>query len=80
MTKVATDQDVLNKFKGRFEEIKQVKDDYIKSIRLAALMTDMEYVFRIPLLGAERITAFKRSFPEIMSLYQEVKEVGVFNA
>ncbi|WP_117161316.1 hypothetical protein [Paraliobacillus sp. X-1268] len=78
MNIVATDQDMLSKFKDRFEEIKEVKDDYLKSIRLGALMTDMEYAFRIPLLGAERIAAYKRSFPEIMSLYLEASYARCF--
>lgn len=78
MTKLTTDQDMLSKFQERFEEIKQVKDDYLKSIRLGALMTDMEYAFRIPLLGAERIAAYKRSFPVIMSLYQEASYARCF--
>lgn len=78
MTKIATDQDMLSKFKDRFEEITQVKDDYLKRTRLGVLITDMEYAFRIPLLGAERRSDFKRTFPEIMALYQEVSNEGCF--
>jgi len=68
-----TQLDPLQTFKQRFEEIKNSNiDDYLKSVRFAALMTDMEHVYSIPLIGTERITAFKRAYPEVMSLYRTV--------
>ena len=75
---VATDQDVLSKFKDRFEEIKQVKDSNLQSIRMSGLMTDMENAYEIPMLGVLRIAAFKQAYPEVADLYQEVKEAGGF--
>lgn len=66
-------QQKLIKFKQRFEDIQKSKrDDDIKSIRMAALMTDMEVAFQMPLYGAERIAAFKRAFPGVVEFYREV--------
>lgn len=66
-------QQKLIKFKQRFEEINESKrDSNIKSIRMAALMTDMEVAFQMPLYGAERIAAFKRAFPGVVEFYREV--------
>lgn len=66
-------QNMLEKFKQRFGEIKNSDSDmYIKTVRLAALMTDLEGTYGIPAIGAERIAAFKRAFPEVMNLYREV--------
>lgn len=66
-------QQMLIKFKRRFEEIKESKrDSDIKSIRMAALMTDMENAFQIPIYGAERIAAFRRAFPGVIEFYREV--------
>jgi hypothetical protein len=73
MTNLVVESSVLDQFKQRFEEIKNSKsDNYIKNVRFAALMTDMEGVCRIPMFGADRIAAFKRAYPEEMKLYREV--------
>lgn len=66
-------KETLEQFKERFEDIKNAKrDSYIKSVRMSALMTDMENVFQIPIYGRERVAAFKRSFPEVIDFYREV--------
>lgn len=66
-------QQMLIIFKQRFEDIKGApRDSNIKSMRMAALMTDMENSFDIPRYGADRIAAFKRAFPGIIEFYREV--------
>lgn len=65
--------EMLEQFELRYDEINESpRDNEIKSIRMAALMTDMETAFQIPILGVERIEAFKRAFPEVLSFYREV--------
>jgi hypothetical protein len=75
---LATDQDVLSKFKDRFEEIKQVKDSHLQSTRLSGLLTDMQSSYDMPVTGVLRIAAFKQAYPDVSDLYQEVKEAGGF--
>lgn len=75
---IVSDQETLNGFKERFEEIKEVKDNEIKTIRLAALMTDMEAAYDIPLVGTLRIAAFNQSFPKVMELYKQVSQARCF--
>lgn len=66
-------QQMLIKFKQRFEDIQSSKRDrYIRSVRMGALMTDMENAFQMPMYGAERIAAFKRAFPGVVEFYREV--------
>lgn len=66
-------QQMLIKFKQRFEDIQSCKrDSYIKNVRMTALMTDMENVFQIPLFGADRIAAFRRAFEPVYLFYREV--------
>lgn len=66
-------QQMLIKFKQRFEDIQASKRDrYIRSVRMGALMTDMEIAFQMPMYGAERIAAFKRAFPGVVEFYREV--------
>lgn len=63
----------LQIFEQRFEEIKNSGlSNYLKSIRLSALMTDMETVYDIPIVGHERIDAFARAYPDIIKLYREI--------
>lgn len=67
----------LESFQKRFKEIVQFNQDkYLQSVRLSALVTDLETVFQIPLQGMERIEAFKRAFPEVFNFYKNVKRVG----
>lgn len=68
------DKKHLETFSERFDEIKVCKDTKIKGYRLAALMTDMESVFDIPLQGHLRIEAFKVAFPDVWSLYKTVSD------
>jgi hypothetical protein len=75
---IIPDQETLAGFQERFEEIKGVKDNEIKTIRLAALMTDMESAYDIPLVGPLRIAAFNQSFPELMQLYKQVSQARCF--
>ncbi len=65
--------EMLEQFENRFDEIQEtpVNKD-IKSVRMSALMTDMEIAFQIPIYGLERIEAFKRAFPGIIEFYREV--------
>ncbi|UOQ85663.1 hypothetical protein [Gracilibacillus salinarum] len=65
-------------FQERFKEIQGIEDDNIKSIRLAALMTDMESAYEFPMVGPLRIAAFKQSFPGVMKLYKEVSQARCF--
>lgn len=66
-------QQMLIKFKQRFEDIQNAKrDSYIRSVRMGALMTDMEVAFQMPMYGANRIAAFKRAFPGVIEFYREV--------
>lgn len=65
--------EMLEQFENRFDEINESpRNDDIKSIRMSALMTDMEVAFQIPIYGVERIEAFKRAFPGIIEFYREV--------
>ncbi|QGH35170.1 hypothetical protein GI584_14435 [Gracilibacillus salitolerans] len=75
---IIPDQETLDRFKERFEEIREVKDNEIKTIRLAALMTDMESAYDIPLVGPLRIAAFNQSFSEVMELYKQVSQARCF--
>ena len=69
--------EMLKQFENRFDEIHETPiNDEIKSIRMAALKTDMETAFQIPVYGVERIEAFKRAFPGIIELYREVIFAG----
>ncbi|MEN2464965.1 hypothetical protein [Ornithinibacillus sp. JPR2-1] len=79
MSNVVAELNTLNLFKQRFEEIiNSSSSRNIKSVRLAALLTDMESTFEIPLVGPERIAAFKRAYPEEMKLYREVSNARDF--
>lgn len=70
----------LEGFQKRFKEIIRTNSDkhdkYIQSVRLSALVTDLEAVFQIPTQGMERIEAFKRAFPDVFNFYKNVKQVG----
>ncbi len=67
----------LEQFENRFDEIQETPvNDEIKSVRMAALKTDMETAFQIPIYGVERIEAFKRAFPGIIEFYREVSFAG----
>ena len=64
---------MLEQFENRYDDIKgSPRDNEIKTLRMSALMTDMETAFQIPIYGIERIEAFKRAFPEVFSFYREV--------
>lgn len=65
-------QQMLIRFKQRFDDIQSAKDIEIKRIRAEALMTDMENAFQIPIFGADRIQAFNFAFPEVLKFYREV--------
>lgn len=63
--------EMLTKHQERFEEINTCKDKHIKTLRLSALMTDMEGAYEIPLIGNLRIEAFKQAYPNVMELYKK---------
>jgi len=75
---VTTELDALNKFRDRFDEIKQVKDSHLQSTRLSGLLTDMQCSYDMPVTGVLRIAAFKQAYPAVAGLYKEVKEAGGF--
>lgn len=67
----------LEGFQKRFKEINHFnQSDHLKSVRLSALVTDLECAFQIPKKGIERIEAFKRAFPDVFNFYKNVKRVG----
>lgn len=56
----------------RFKEIiNSNASTYIKNVRLAALMTDLERAYQIPMFRNE---AFEREHPFLMMLYRTVSE------
>ncbi|GAB2553493.1 hypothetical protein [Gracilibacillus alcaliphilus] len=63
----------LEGFKSRFEEIRQIKDRWLKNKRLEALKTDLENAYDIPKENSERITAFKRAYPGVMDMLDKAK-------
>lgn len=68
-------QQMLIRFKQRYDDIKEAKDIEIRRIRVEALITDMENTFEIPLVGTERIQAFNFAFPEVLKFYREVRQI-----
>ena len=65
----------LKIFRDRFDHIVNLPDDiadqYHKDVSLAALMQDMEQVFKIPMMRNEE---YEKEHPELMQLYRTVSE------
>ena len=63
----------LTEFKNRFEEIDKSKEP-TRTKRLSTLMTDMEQVYRIPILKSGSGTVN----PQVMNLYKKVSKARSF--
>ncbi|BDG45434.1 hypothetical protein PcaKH35_37790 (plasmid) [Parageobacillus caldoxylosilyticus] len=66
-----TIQESLQRYKGRYEEAMEVQEPR-RSILLAAIMTDMENEFRIPVLSMKR--AEEEVHPEVLQLYRKISD------
>lgn len=54
---------------NRFLDIIKTKPSHNRDMRLGNLMTDLEVAYQIPLVGKERIEAFKEEQPFVYGVY-----------
>lgn len=64
------DQEAVEGFRKRLDEVNGIKDKKFRELRLSAILTDMESCFNIPIGYAKR-EAFKIAYPGVMELYAE---------
>ncbi|GGH83656.1 hypothetical protein JOD43_002154 [Pullulanibacillus pueri] len=63
-------------YTNRFKNIIASKaSERVKTIRLAAMMTDLEFAYDIPMINKE---SFAKANPHVMRLYRTVSEARVF--
>lgn len=74
MTVIEMNHTHIEQFKERFEEINSCSNERIRSLRLEALITDIESTFAIPKTNPIRIAAFKKGYPDVVSLHKKVSE------
>ena len=61
----------INVFEKRYEEIMQNPSIHQREIRLGELMTEMEGVFKIPML---KNTTWEKENPQVIELYRKVSD------
>jgi hypothetical protein len=67
-----TIQESLQRYKERYEEVMKVQNEHRRDVMLAAIMTDMENEFRIPVLSMKR--AEEEVHPEVLQLYRKISD------